>query len=124
MYEPEVVLKVRALLQAQGFKLKGQPDEGDVTLLNESIRVDLQGFRNASPPDLLWVECKGGETNLKDLLCDFISLLLVLNEYGGQAILACPSKEYCRLMEHKEFLDKLQQNIAKGSVTVIDVEKA
>ena len=90
MDEPEVVLRVREIFQAPGFKMKGQPEEGDVTLNGGDIRVDLQGFWEDVPPDLLWIECKGSGTNLKDLLADFVSLLLVLDEYGGQVIMACP----------------------------------
>lgn len=54
MDEPEVVLLVRKYFEVQGFKLKGQPIEGDVVLNGGEIRVDIQAFRETKPPDLIW----------------------------------------------------------------------
>jgi hypothetical protein len=122
MDEPEVVLRVRNYFEAQGFKLKGQPNEGDIVLNGGEIRVDLQGFREMNPPDLIWIECKGDDTQLKELLSDFISLLLVISQYGGQAIFACPSQSYNKIIAYKEFLDILQNNIGKGQVKIFNVE--
>jgi len=122
MDEPEVVLRVRKYFEAQGFKLKGQPVEGDIVLNGGEIRIDLQGFRESKIPDLIWVECKGDDTNLKDLLADFTSLLLVISEYGGQAFLACPTQSYKKITAYQEFLDKLQNNIGKGQVQIFNVE--
>ncbi len=122
MDEPEVVLLVRKYFEAQGFKLKGQPDEGDITLNGGETRVDLQGFRESKTPDLIWIECKGDSANLKDLLSDFTSLLLIIDEYGGQAVLACPLDAYQKITSYQEFLDKMQNNIGKGKVQIFNVE--
>lgn len=122
MDEPEVILRVREYLEAQGFKLKGQPTEGDITLNGGDLRVDIQGFRETVPPDLIWVECKGDDAKLKDLLADFTSLLLVISGYGGQGILACPSQSYKKITAYQEFLDTLQKNTGKGQVQILNVE--
>jgi len=122
MDEPEVVLLVQKYFEAQGFKLKGQPAEGDIVLNGGEIRVDIQAFRETNPPDLIWVECKGDDAKLKDLLADFTSLLLVISEYGGQAVLACPSVAYKKISAYQEFLDVLQKNIGKGQVQIFNVE--
>lgn len=122
MDEPEVVLRIRVYLESQGFKLKGQPMEGDIMLNGGDLRVDIQGFREAKIPDLIWVECKGDDANLKDLLADFTSLLLIISEYGGQCVLACPSVAYEKITAYQEFLDALQNNIGKGRVQIFNVE--
>jgi len=122
MDEPEVVLCVREYFEARGFKLKGQPIEGDIVLNEGDLRTDLQGFRESKIPDLIWVECKGDSANLKDLLADFTSLLLIIDEYGGQAVLACPSDAYQKITAYQEFLDKLQKNIGKGQVQIFNAE--
>lgn len=122
MDEPEAVLRVRKYFEAQGFKLKGQPIEGDIVLNGGEIRVDLQGFREAKTPDLIWVECKGDDAKLKDLLADFTSLLLVISEYGGQCVLACPSIAYKKITAYQDFLDALQNNIGKGQVQIFNIE--
>lgn len=122
MDEPEVVLRVRKYFEAQGFKMKGQPDTGDIVLNGGEIRLDIQGFRESTTPDLIWVECKGDDAKLKDLLADFTSLLLVISEYGGQAILACPPQSYKKITAYQEFLNKLQNNIGKGQVQIFNVE--
>ncbi len=122
MDEPEVVLLVRKYFEVQGFKLKGQPNEGDLVLNGGEIRVDIQAFRETKPPDLIWIECKGDDVYLKDLLADFTSLLLVISEYGGQAVLACPSVAYNKITAHQEFLEVLQRNIGKGQVQIFNVE--
>ena len=122
MDEPEVVLLTRQFFKEQGYKMKGQPDEGDIVLNGGEIRVDLQGFREGSPPDLLWIECKGDNVPLKELLSDFVSLLLILNEYGGQAVLACPKESYNKLQRYNKFLEQIQKNISKGTVRILNIE--
>lgn len=122
MDEPEVVRLVRASFEKQGYILKGQPIEGDITLNGGEIRVDLQAYKVESPPDLIWIECKGDNVPLKELLSDFISLLLILDEYGGQAILACPAKSYQKIIVYDIFLEQLQKNISKGKVEIMNVE--
>lgn len=122
MDESEVVLRVRKYFEAQGFKIKGQPVEADVPLNGGETRIDLHGFRESTIPDLIWVECKGDNANLKDLLADFTSLLLVISEFGGQAFLACPTQSYEKITAYQEFLDKLQNNIGKGQVQIFNVE--
>lgn len=126
MDEPEVVLRIKSYFESLGFRMKGQPDEGDVVLNNGNIRCDLQGFKvnkDNNYPQLLWIECKGDYVALKELLSDFISLLLILDEYGGQAVLACPDESYKKIIEYKEFLERLQTNIAKGKVEILDISK-
>ncbi len=105
MDEPEVVIRVKSHFESQGFRMKGQPLEGDITLNGGDIRCDLQGFKTNKVnayPQLLWIECKGDYVALKELLSDFVSLLLILDEYGGQAVLACPDESYRKIIEYKE----------------------
>ncbi len=126
MDEPEVVLRVKSYFESQGFRMKGQPDEGDITLNGGDIRCDLQGFKtnkDSNYPQLLWIECKGDYIALKELLSDFVSLLLILDEYGGQAVFVCPDESYKKIMEYKEFLERLQSNIAKGKVEILNASK-
>jgi len=121
MEEIEVINKFRQQLESDGFKCKGQPSEGDVVLLDGEIRLDIQAFRESTPPELLWIEAKGSGANLKDLICDFVSLLLVLDRYGGNACLIIPKEECGKIIKYKKFLDKLQNNISKGKVEIISI---
>lgn len=126
MDEPEVVLRIKSYFESLRFKMKGQPSEGDIILNNGNIRCDLQGFRSNKDntyPQLLWIECKGDNVALKELLSDFVSLLLILDEYGGQAVLACPDESYRKIVKYKEFLERLQTNIANGKVEILNINK-
>lgn len=125
MDEQTVIEICNSYFNNLGFILKGQPNNGDITILGGDIKVDIQGWIKDinGEQNIIWIEAKGSNIALKELLSDYVSLLLTIYEYGGQAILAVPNDSYKKIIQHEEFLEILQNNVSKGIVQILNVEK-
>lgn len=127
MTEDEVNIYCREWLISKGYKYKGILNQGlgqvPVPDGTRSVLIDHQGFRD-DLPDLIWIEAKGSELNLSELLEGFIRVNYAVFEGGGRGYLATPNKEFNLLLEREEFLEAVAHSVnGKGQIGLLDVEK-
>lgn len=91
---------------------------------SRSILIDHQGISDKYPPKLVWVEAKGSDNNLSELLEGFIRLCAAIYWGGGNGYLAVPNAEYEKLIEQREFLEAVAHSVnGRGQMGLLDVEK-
>ena len=126
MTENEVNTKVKDWILASGYThYKGILNEGKgqvpiPTVGGREVLIDHQGF-NDFTKDLIWIEAKGENDNLSELLEGFIRLVAACYYGGGKGVLAIPSREYEKLMQHKTFLRQIAR-AAERQLGVLNVE--
>lgn len=126
MTENEVNIRCRTWLLSKGFNYKGILNTGlgqvPVPDGTRSVLIDHQGFRD-DIPDLVWIEAKGSDLNLSQLLEGFIRVNYAVFEGGGSGYLAVPAKEYEMLLEHREFLESVAHTVnGRGQIGLLNVE--
>lgn len=126
MTEGEVNLKVKEWLSSHSFKYKGILNKGlgqvPVPDGTRNVLIDHQGFRD-DIPDLIWIEAKGADLNLSELLEGFIRVTYAVFEGGGTGYLATPHREFELLLERKEFLEAVAHSVnGKGQMGLLDIE--
>lgn len=127
MTEQEVNEKVKEWLLANGFRYKGVLRDGDVPAPDgyRRVRIDHQGYDDANLR-LIWVEAKGSNTPLSELLEGFIRLAYAMWHGGGNGLLAVPSEEAQILLDEtvRSFLSEIASALSlKGNIGIWDVEK-
>lgn len=127
MTEQEVNEKVKEWLLANGFRYKGVLRDGDVPAPDgyRRVRIDHQGYDDANLR-LIWVEAKGSNTPLSELLEGFIRLAYAMWHGGGDGLLAVPSEEAQILLDEtvRSFLSEIASALSlKGNIGIWDVEK-
>jgi len=127
MTEQEVNEKVKEWLLANGFRYKGVLRDGDVPAPDgyRRVRIDHQGYDDANLR-LIWVEAKGSNTPLSELLEGFIRLAYAMWHGGGNGLLAVPSEEAQILLDEtvRSFLSGIASALSlKGNIGIWDVEK-
>lgn len=127
MTEQEVNEKVKEWLLANGFRYKGVLRDGDVPAPDgyRRVRIDHQGYEDANSR-LIWVEAKGSNTPLSELLEGFIRLAYAMWHGGGNGLLAVPSEEAQILLDEtvRSFLSEIASALSlKGNIGIWDVEK-
>jgi hypothetical protein len=125
--EDEVNLKVKEWLENHSYHYKGilNVGKGQVPVPDgtRSVLIDAQGFRD-DIPDLIWIEAKGSDLNLSELLEGFIRVNYAVFEGGGRGFLATPHKEFELLLERKEFLGAVAHSVnGKGYIGLLDIER-
>jgi hypothetical protein len=119
MTEDEVNRVVEKWLISQGYKYKGvnktrklsrrdkhsDNNVGQVPVPDgyRQVLIDHQGIMD-NPIDLLWVEAKGSNTGMSQLLEGFIRMAYAVYHGGGKGILATPTIEYQQIKEQEGFL--------------------
>jgi hypothetical protein len=137
MTEDEVNISVKKWLLSQKYKYKGILNPGSdrakstdigfgqvqIPLPNGKrlILIDHQGVRDV-PPDLIWVEAKGGEVGMSQLLEGFIRVTCACYWGGGSGLLAIPPAECKIILEQQEFL-RLVGVSCERRVGILDAEK-
>jgi hypothetical protein len=126
MTEQEVNEKVREWLLANGFRYKGVLRDGDVPAPDgyRRVRIDHQGYDDANLK-LIWVEAKGSNTPLSELLEGFIRLAYAMWHGGGDGLLAVPSQEAEMLLDEtvRPFLAEIAATLSlRGNIGIWDVE--
>jgi len=127
MTEDEVNILCREWLISKGYKYKGILNKGlgqvPVPDGTRQVLIDHCGIRD-NPIDLVWIEAKGSDLNLSELLEGFIRVNYAVFEGGGNGYLAIPHKEYERLLEHKEFLEAVVHSVnGKGQMGLLNIER-
>lgn len=127
MTEDEVNLEVKRWLTGHHFRYKGILNKGlgqvPVPDGTRNVLIDHQGFRD-DLPDLVWVEAKGSDLNLSQLLEGFIRVTYAVFEGGGRGYLATPHKEFELLVERRDFLKAIAYSVnGRGQMGLLDVEK-
>jgi len=110
MTENEVNLKCRDWLISQGYAYKGvlNDGKGDVPVPDgyNQVRIDHQGIHDRNH-DLIWVEAKGSNAGMSDLLEGFIRMVYGCWHGAGRGLLAIPSVECERMLEQRDFLKRV-----------------
>jgi len=113
MNEDEVKKLTKKWLEKQGFKVHSEVAVGE----SREVILDFYGFKDGSPPKIIWVECKGDE-NLSELLEGFIRTEFAVYDRGGLGILSIPHKATKKLIKYKDFLKQ-----AENIIGILDIEK-
>lgn len=126
MTEQEVNEKVKEWLLANGFRYKGVLRDGDVPAPDgyRRVRIDHQGYDDANLR-LIWVEAKGSNTPLSELLEGFIRLAYAMWHGGGDGLLALPAEEAEMLLDEtvRPFLEEVSKALTiRGKIGIMDVE--
>jgi hypothetical protein len=127
MTEDEVNIRCKEWLISRGYKYKGILNKGlgqvPVPDGTRQVLIDHCGVKDR-PVDLVWVEAKGGNCNLSELLEGFVRLNYAVFEGGGCGYLAIPHKQFNLLLERKEFLEAVAHSTnGKGSIGLLDLEE-
>lgn len=127
MTEEEVNVRCREWLISKGYKYKGilNRGKGQVPVPDgtRNLLIDHQGIRD-DIPDLIWVEAKGSDLNLSELLEGFIRVTYAVYQGGGRGYLATPHKEFELLLDRKEFLQAVAHSVnGKGYMGLLDIER-
>lgn len=126
MTEDEVNLKVKEWLNNHSFKYKGILNKGlgqvPVPDGTRQVLIDHQGVKD-NPVDLLWVEAKGGDCSLSELLEGFIRVGYAVWHGAGRGLLAAPAKEIRTLKKQREFLASVSASlVGKGMIGLLDAQ--
>jgi hypothetical protein len=147
MKEEEVNKRVEEWLTENGYSYKGVMKSGDVPVPDgkgRNILIDAQGSKLVnekgevvSPLDerfyeteelnykICWIEGKGSNANFSELLEGFIRVLYAVWHGGGLGLLAVPNEQYEKLMEEKEFLEKIAKvAIGRGRIGIMNISKS
>ena len=134
MTENEVNEKCKEWLLVSGFKYKGvlntKPDEaadpngyGQVPVPDgtRDVLIDHQGV-NDRERSLIWVEAKGDDCGMSDLLQGFIRVVYACYWGGGSALLAVPNEAWQRILQQQDFLRRVAVSCERR-VGILDAEK-
>lgn len=116
MTEDEVNISCKHWIESQKFKYKGvlntkpkteyEPNGyGQVPVPdgNRQVLLDHQGIKD-SPIDLIWIEAKGSDVGMSQLLEGFTRMAYAVYHGGGKGLLAVPSNEFNQMKEQVGFL--------------------
>lgn len=119
MTENEVNIVSKQWLENNGYKYKGilnAKPKGNYDIgygqvpvptdSNSQILIDHQGV-NDKDKSIIWIEAKGSDVGMSQLLEGFIRVAYACYYGGGKGLLAIPDKEYQELIKHKGFLAKV-----------------
>jgi len=131
--ENEVNVKCREWLGKNGYKYKGilnaKPEKstdengfGQVPIPDgtRSVLIDHQGVRDR-PVDLIWIEAKGSDVGMSQLLEGFIRMVYACYHGGGKGLLAIPTIESARMLEQSDFLRRVAVSCER-QVGILDAE--
>ena len=125
MTENEVNKKCKTWLEKRNYSYKGilNAGKGEVPVPDgkNQVYIDHQGINNFTK-DLIWIEAKGQDDNISELLQGFIRVLYACYHGGGKGLLAIPDTEYQKLLEQKDFLAKVAR-AGERQVGLLNVEK-
>ncbi len=135
MTENEVNEAVKKWLTGQGYTYKGilNPGNGKANSKDtgygqvsvpdgtRSVLIDHTGH-NDFTKDLIWVEAKGGECGMSQLLEGFVRMVYGCYHGGGSGLLATPSAECSRMLEQRDFLKRVGISCER-KVGILDAEK-
>ena len=136
MTENQVNESVKRWLLAEGFAYKGilnaKPKEGanpsgygqvpvpDGSILS-SVLIDHQGVKDREH-EIIWIEAKGGNCSMSDLLQGFVRVAYGCFWGGGSGLLAVPSEQAQRMIEQQVFLKKVSMSCERR-LGILDAEK-
>ncbi len=122
MEEPEVKIRFENYLKKQGYikvEKNGKPQMtrgfGNTytpepnTDEQRNVRLDYYIYKDSTPPEVTWVECKG-DLNLSGLLEGFVRVEYAIWLNGGQGLFVCPTEAINMMLEIREFLSKAVSN--------------
>lgn len=138
MTENEVNIKVKEWLEANGWHYKGVLAKGHIPVpdgLETTILIDHQGVKHdniskfygnqsdPSLPHLIWVEAKGNNVALSELLEAFIRVCYAIHYGGGTGLIAAPHNQIKMLLERREFLSEVSSAVFRwGRIGLLDAE--
>ena len=85
-----------------GFGDVPVPDGND----QAQVLIDHQGVKDRKH-EIIWVEAKGGDSSMSDLLQGFIRMVYACYWGGGSGLLAVPSAECQRMLQQRDFLKRV-----------------
>jgi hypothetical protein len=126
MIEDEVNSLAKEWLQSHSFHYKGilNIGKGQVPVPDgtRNVLIDHQGVRD-DIPDLVWIEAKGSDVGVSQLLEGFIRVTYAVYMGGGTGYLAVPSREFVLMIERQDFLRAVSLSVnGKGQMGLLDVE--
>lgn len=136
MTEDQVNNKVKEWLERQGYSYKGvlnaKPKEGarssgygQVPAPDGSeppaVLVDHQGVKDREH-EIIWIEAKGGECGMSDLLQGFVRVVYACYHGAGSGLLAAPSEQARRMVEQSNFLSRVAVSCERR-LGILDAEK-
>ena len=86
-----------------------------------AVLIDHTGHKDR-PVDLVWVEAKGGDCGMSDLLQGFIRVAYACYQGAGSGLLAVPSEQAMRMIEQRDFLKKVSMSCERR-LGILDAEK-
>jgi len=136
--ENEINLAVREWLLQEGYSYKGvcnaepglglkQKDVGygQVPIPLPSgerlVLIDHQGVKDR-PVDLIWVEAKGSDAGVSQLLEGFIRTTCACYFGAGRGLLAVPTAECEKMLELQDFLKRVAVSCERR-MGILDAEK-